>query len=1381
MGRMVLLLLMTMVAEARAGVEVWADPRLKEQGGLYAWYDASRQREGRTAKGNAPAVPGGAINLLYDSSGHGRHLVQRDRPEQPKFHVYDGVAVIRFDGKDDHLALLGGGGSAESLTVFLVVAPRSNAGGFRGLLAGNETGLRDYDTGFCIDLAPAPSSRLDAINVEGKGFQGAVDLLSETLPFGRPYVVEARIGTGAGGVSLWVDGRFQGRRDRREGVLKLDDLTLGARFYTNDLQPAFSQGFFDGDLAEVLVYDHVLSNASSQSVRDYLKSKYAGLGELLKHSREQEGEPLQSVANPPPVQMFVPGFATRELPVQLTNINNVRYRHDGKLVALAYSGNIYLLSDRNGDGLEEDVKLFWNGRGKLRAPVGMALSRPGDPRGNGVYVASRGKCSLIVDSNGDDVGDREIIVADGWEEIKAGVDATGVAVAPDGSVYFGLGTADFTNAYLLDRQGQAHYDLKSERGTILKVAPDFKSRERLVTGIRFPVALAFNRNGDLFATDQEGATWLPNGNPFDELLHIQAGRHYGFPPRHAKHLKGVVDEPSVFDYGPQHQSTCGLVFNEPTGKGAVFGPAWWEGDALVCGYSRGKLFRTKLVDSAVGYVARTDLIAALNQLTADACVAPDGALVVATHGGGPDWGSGPEGMGKLFKILYVDRTIAQPVAVWAESERETRVAFDRPVEPSFLQGLAEKATITSGRAVAAGDRFESIRPGYEVVAAQLAAPRSRVKVQSVSMTPDRRTLVFATSPQVEAVSYAMALPGVGGLPTAAPAGSLPEEKAVDLAYGLCGVEAVWTGDKAGKRWSGWLPHLDLKVARELTKGSAGHDLLWAQISQPGTLTLKTNLNLRDWLRAAYQPGSRLEDALLPDELVTLALEADGPLTVRSALGKEESSKTEGEVHRRAYAFHPKMGEYALVEVSLKTGGERPPRLEASVHTNEDPRPRALPLCRILMPWARSSAAPAAPAASMARVVPEEWKGGSWLKGREVFFGEQARCSVCHSVRGQGGTVGPDLSNLVERDYASVVRDIREPNFAINPDHLSYAVALNDGRVLTGPIRDQGKTLLVGDSQGRFTSVPRDDVEEIKPSNTSLMPEGLPTTLGPDRMKDLLAFLLQPNLEPTTIRREGAPPPRTNKEVETLIPPPLPKDSKPLRMVLVAGPKDHGVDEHDYPLWQTRWTSLLGFAPGVTVGQAQGWPSADDFAHADVLVWYSANPEWSAEKGKELDAFLERGGGMVYLHFAVNGKNAPKELADRIGFAWGDGRSRYRHGPLDLDFTGASHSITQGLSRLHFVDESYWDLVGDASKVHVLATGIEEGKPRPLIWTREQGRGRVFSSILGHYSWTFDDPLFRLLVLRGIAWSSHEPVDRLSELAIVGASVEGANPKASPSP
>jgi type 1 glutamine amidotransferase len=71
-------------------------------------------------------------------------------------------------------------------------------------------------------------------------------------------------------------------------------------------------------------------------------------------------------------------------------------------------------------------------------------------------------------------------------------------------------------------------------------------------------------------------------------------------------------------------------------------------------------------------------------------------------------------------------------------------------------------------------------------------------------------------------------------------------------------------------------------------------------------------------------------------------------------------------------------------------------------------------------------------------------------------------------------------------------------------------------------------------------------------------------------------------------------------------------------------------------------------------------------------------------------------------------------------------------------------------------------------VQIVGSAEEDGQERPLIWIRSVGKGRVFVCIPGHYTWTFDDPLFRLLLLRGISWAAGQTVDRLSELATIGA-------------
>ena len=119
--------------------------------------------------------------------------------------------------------------------------------------------------------------------------------------------------------------------------------------------------------------------------------------------------------------------------------------------------------------------------------------------------------------------------------------------------------------------------------------------------------------------------------------------------------------------------------------------------------------------------------------------------------------------------------------------------------------------------------------------------------------------------------------------------------------------------------------------------------------------------------------------------------------------------------------------------------------------------------------------------------------------------------------------------------------------------------------------------------------------------------------------------------------------RTAAEVEAVLAgAPTPPDKlRPLRVVLVAGKKDHGPGEHDYPAWQKAWAELFKLAKGVEVTTAWEWPAKEEFTRADVLIFYQ-HGDWNASRAAEIDAYLERGGGLVYVHFAVDGRdNAPE--------------------------------------------------------------------------------------------------------------------------------------------
>lgn len=251
-----------------------------------------------------------------------------------------------------------------------------------------------------------------------------------------------------------------------------------------------------------------------------------------------------------------------------------------------------------------------------------------------------------------------------------------------------------------------------------------------------------------------------------------------------------------------------------------------------------------------------------------------------------------------------------------------------------------------------------------------------------------------------------------------------------------------------------------------------------------------------------------------------------------------------------------------------------------------------------------------------------------------------------------------------------------------------------------------------------------------------------------------------------------PPPRTLEEVRAVIGRPGNSDEgRPLHIVLVAGPKDHGPGEHDYPAWQKAWKVLLEQAPRTKVTTAWEAPSPDDFKSADVMVFFK-HKAWPSEVNEAMDAFMSRGGGIVLLHFAVDGFQNTENVEKHLGLYWGAG-ARFRHGPVDLEFEDQPDvPFLKGLAgrKLHFVDETYWRLTGDPSRIDVLASGVEKEETQevriPLIWNRRGGKGRVHVNILGHYNWTFNDPLFRVLVLRGIAWAADQPIDRFAELATV---------------
>ena len=788
------------------------------------------------------------------------------------------------------------------------------------------------------------------------------------------------------------------------------------------------------------------------------------------------------------VAMLVPGFTVRELPVKLSNLNNIEYAPDGRLFAGGYDGRFHLLRDTDGDGLEDKVDTFWSEPGE-NYPLGMVV-KDGEP-----YAVLTDEVVRFRDTNGDGVPDQRETVVKGFDDpelMKATylmhrrVDSSmALTIGPDGSLYVTMGNAAPTSAYWQDKAGLRHYTTDRRRGCLLRIGKDGKV-EQVASGLRYIMSLQWNRLGDLFGTDQEGATWVPNGNPFDELLHLQPGRHYGFPPSHPLWLTNVVDEPSVWDYAPQHESTCGFRFNGPAPGRGRFGPEFWADNAIVTGESRGKLWRTVLAKTAAGYVARTELFARLGMLVVDCAISPKGDLVVCCHSGAPDWGNGPKGEGRIFKISFTGRRAPQPVLTWPISERETVVTFDRNLDSKSWADMASQTKIAAGRFVDAGDRFEKIRPGYEVVKLQQKETPSELAVRSSRIGGDGCSIVFETAPRALADHYAIAVQS----------GS----NSFDVSHDLTGVEVNWAGTKT-EYWKGWLPHPDFIAAREFTRASTTHDEFWKKIKKRGTLTMRTQLNLWQMLIPTTQPISKLDYVPEP-ETVTLVFKSNAALTIGCGeLKIERVSENES----RLTVVSPEKNRWLPLAIQLATPAKK---LDVSFFTTRDPRPRAPATRRFLMPFAKPDER-----TLETQTIPEI-AGGNWQSGREIFQ-HKAACAACHKIRGEGAMVGPDLSNLIHRDYASVLKDIIEPSASINPDAVGYIVKLKDGEEISGTrFRETANELHIAQPGGTILKVKKNSILSTEPMKISLMPAGIDTALSKEELRDLMTFLLTESSAPT---------------------------------------------------------------------------------------------------------------------------------------------------------------------------------------------------------------------------------------------------------------------------
>lgn len=147
------------------------------------------------------------------------------------------------------------------------------------------------------------------------------------------------------------------------------------------------------------------------------------------------------------------------------------------------------------------------------------------------------------------------------------------------------------------------------------------------------------------------------------------------------------------------------------------------------------------------------------------------------------------------------------------------------------------------------------------------------------------------------------------------------------------------------------------------------------------------------------------------------------------------------------------------------------------------------------------------AEALASMLPALELQGSSEAGRGVF-GEL--CARCHRMDGEGTDLGPDLTDIARKSPETVLREIVDPNAAVEAAFVGYNVELGDGRIFSGIlINETDDRLTVREAGGLDTEVLREDIENLWTGGLSTMPEELEVGLELQAMADLLAYLQQP--------------------------------------------------------------------------------------------------------------------------------------------------------------------------------------------------------------------------------------------------------------------------------